>query len=105
MGKVPDLPKCSNYPVQRAALSIMARALVRHKTRLDSLRSEGRQRLTQILSTIHDAIIDEAATADCAELLEIMEDDMVQGYLDVFPDAPIDNLVEGGTGPNWGQLG
>jgi DNA polymerase I len=31
MGKKPDLPKCANYPVQRAALSVMARALIRHK--------------------------------------------------------------------------
>ncbi len=104
MGKKPDLPKCSNYPVQRAALSIMAAAIVRHKTSLDRERAAGRQRMTQFLSTIHDAIIDEAATKDCKRLLKIMEEDMVQGYLDVFPGAPIDNLVEGGVGPNWGEL-
>jgi DNA polymerase I len=104
MGKRPDLPKLSNYPVQRAALSIMARAITRHKTSLDRERAAGRQPLTQFLSTIHDAIIDEAATKDCKRLLEIMEEDMVQGYLDVFPGAPIDRLVEGGVGPNWGEL-
>ena len=104
MGKKPDLPKCSNYPVQRAALSIMARAIVRHKNSLDAARSEGRQRLTQFLSTIHDAIIDEAATGDCEALLPIMYHDMKEAYLDVFPGAPIDRLVEGGIGPNWGEL-
>lgn len=104
MGKKPDLPKCSNYPVQRAALSLLARALIRHKMRLDALRERGRQPLTKVLATIHDAIIDEAATGDCDELKEIMQEDMEQGYLDVFPHAPLGNLVEGGIGPNWGEL-
>ena len=104
MGKKPDLPKCSNYPVQRAALSIMARALIRHKMRLDALRKLGCQPLTRMLATIHDAIIDEAATGDCGELKGIMKEDMEQGYLDVFPRAPLGNLVEGGIGPHWGEL-
>ena len=104
MGAKPDLPKCSNYPVQRAALALLARAIVRHKHSLDALRERGRHRLTAFIASIHDALIDEAASADCEELLKIMEDDMVQGYLDVFPGAPIDNLVEGGIGPNWGEL-
>lgn len=104
MGARPDLPKCANYPVQRAALSIMARAIVRHKASLDAERGAGRQKLTRLLSTIHDALIDEAATKDCKRLFSIMEDDMVQGYLDVFPGAPTERLVEGGVGPNWGEL-
>jgi DNA polymerase I len=104
MGKKPDLPKCSNYPVQRAALSIMAAAIARHKESLDAERAAGRQRLTQFLSTIHDAIIDEAATGDCKKLLPIMYNDMKEAYLDVFPGAPTDRLVEGGIGPNWGEL-
>ena len=41
MGKNPDLPKCANYPVQRAALSIMARALIRHRTSLVAERAAG----------------------------------------------------------------
>ena len=104
MSRKPLLTRAANFPVQRAALSIMAAAIVRHKNSLDAVRAEGRHKMTKMLATIHDALIDEAATKDCQELLKIMEDDMVQGYLDVFPDAPIDNLVEGGVGPNWGEL-
>lgn len=100
----PDLPKCSNYPVQRAALAILSRALVRHKSNLDAERFMGRQRWTKILATIHDAMIDEARAADATACLELMKQDMVEGYLDMFPGAPIDNLVEGGVGPNWAQL-
>jgi DNA polymerase-1 len=104
MGKVPDLPKCSNYPVQRGALSIMARAIVRHKNSLDIERALGRQTGTLMISTIHDALIDEAAVKDTKRCLAIMKRDMVGGYRDMFPGAPIDNLVEGGIGPNWATL-
>ena len=105
MGKNPDLPKCANYPVQRAALSIMARALIRHRTSLVAERASGGQRMSRMLATIHDAIIDEASSRDAANLLEIMHNDMIEGYLDVFPGTPTNNLVEGGFGDNWGELG
>ena len=105
MGKNPDLPKCANYPVQRAALSIMARALIRHRTSLVAERAAGGQRISRMLATIHDAIIDEASSRDAPNLLEIMHNDMIEGYLDVFPGTPTNNLVEGGLGDNWGELG
>ena len=105
MGKNPDLPKCANYPVQRAALSIMARALIRHRASLVAERASGGQRMSRMLATIHDAIIDEASSRDAANLLEIMHNDMIKGYLDVFPGTPTNNLVEGGFGDNWGELG
>ena len=104
MGKNVELPKCANYPVQRAALSIMARAIVRHKTTLDEHRANNKQRMTRLLSTIHDALIDEAASQDADSCMELMYRDMELGYLDVFPDAPTGNLLEGGIGPNWAKL-
>ena len=104
MTKSPELPRAANFPVQRAALSIMARAIVRHKNSLDIERAKGKQRMTRMVSTIHDALIDEAAVTDTGKCLDIMREDMVKGYLDMFPDAPIDNLVEGGIGPNWAEL-
>ena len=104
MGKKPELPQCANYPVQRGALAVMARAIVRHKDTLDAERAAGRQRMTRFLSTIHDALIDEAATKDAQADLALMERDMTEGYLDMFPGAPTDRLVEGGVGVNWGNL-
>lgn len=105
MGRQPELPKCANYPVQRAALSVMARAIIRHKSSLTAARASGDQRLSRMLATIHDAIIDEASSRDAPHLLDMMHEDMVQGYLDVFPGTPTHNLVEGGFGANWGELG
>jgi len=105
MGRVPDLPKSSNYPVQSAALSCMARALVRHKNSLDIERERGQQRTTRMISTIHDALIDEVDIKDAKTCLGMMRQDMVHGYLDMFPGAPTANLVEGGIGPTWADLG
>lgn len=104
MGRKPDLPKAANYPVQRAALTVMARALIRHKTRLDEAAATGRHLGTRIAASIHDAVIDEARIDDAQEALRWMKDDMLLGYLDVFPDAPTAKLVEGGVGPSWGLL-
>jgi DNA polymerase-1 len=105
MGKNPELPRCANYPVQRAALSVMARAIVRHKSSLEALRGLGEHRLTRMLATIHDALITETASANAEEVLSIMRKDMILGYRDIFPDAPTDALVEGGVGLDWSALG
>lgn len=102
-----DLPKCANYPVQRAALSVMARAITRHKATLDRLRGSGAldPQRTLLLATIHDALIDEALETQAEIVKRAMAEDMTAGYLDFFPGAPTDNLIEGGVGPNWADLG
>lgn len=101
-----DLPKCANYPVQRAALSVMARAITRHKASLDRLRGSGEldPQRTKLLATIHDALIDEALEAQADLVRRTMAEDMTEAYLDFFPGAPTDKLIEGGTGPNWADL-
>ena len=104
MGRQPELTRCANFPVQRAALSIMAKAITRHKDTLDKERAAGRQKMTRMVSTIHDALIDEASAKHAKACLKLMKKDMIDGYLDMFPNAPIDNLVEGGIGPNWAEL-
>jgi len=104
MGKNPEMPKCANYPVQRAALSCIAFAITRHKNTLDEQRAAGKLKGTLFLSNIHDALIDETEKRDAPRVLRLMDADMTAGYLDVFPDAPIDKLVEGGYGPSWGEL-
>lgn len=105
MGKNPDLPKCANYPVQRAALSVMARAIWLHKASLSSLREKRGHRLTRMLATIHDALIDECAIPVSEDVLNTMREDMKEAYIQVFPNAPVENLVEGGVGKNWSELG
>ena len=102
-----DLPKCANYPVQRAALSVMARAITRHKATLDRLRGSGEldPKRTLLLATIHDALIDEALETQAEIVKRAMAEDMTAAYVDFFPGAPTENLIEGGVGPNWADLG
>jgi len=82
----------------------MARAIIRHHATLDREAQAGRQLGTRMSATIHDALIDEARTKDADGALRLMKQDMVDGYLDIFPGAPIDKLVEGGAGRDWGNL-
>jgi DNA polymerase-1 len=103
MGKRPELPQCANYPVQRAAWTIMAEALIRHRETLLDLELYQPER-ARLVATIHDAMMDEAAVEDAADVAAAMAADMTQAYLDVFPDAPTDRLLEGGHGPSWAEL-
>jgi len=106
MGKKVKSTQAANYPVQRGALSVMAKAIARHKETLDSWRDAGHPagRETSFLSTIHDALIDETKPEHGEEVLRAMARDMTDGYLDIFPGAPTHRLLEGGVGPSWGEL-
>jgi DNA polymerase-1 len=99
------VPKAANYPVQHGAWAVMARAIIRHKNTLDWMRaSRERLRTTRMLSTIHDALIDETHHTQARRVLNIMRNDMTQGFTDVFPGESTENLLEGGIGQNWGEL-
>lgn len=109
--KKPGLTKCANYPIQRGALSVMARAIARHKDSMDDLREDtpqSKRNRVMMCSTIHDALIDECPAAMGEQVMRQMKEDMLLGYYDVFPqlrDLNVeDRLLEGGLGPNWGQL-
>ena len=96
------ITKCANYPVQRAALSVMARAIIRHH---ESLEDSGLP--IDMLATIHDALIDEADADVADEARSLMRRDMLEGLYDMWPqmrDVPADKLIEGGMGDSWGTL-
>lgn len=105
IGRKGPIPRAANYPVQHGAWCVMARAIVRHKDTLDALRATTRAlRTTRMLSTIHDALIDETHYTQARSVLRSMRRDMTQGFLDVFPRESVKNLLEGGIGQNWGEL-
>lgn len=104
VGKKAGLTICANYPVQRAALSVMARAIIRHKASMEELRERYPSNFIAMCSTIHDALIDEADDDLAALVMKTMKTDMELGFLDVFPGHSIERLVEGGLGPSWGEL-
>ena len=102
--KRPSPTKCANYPVQRAALAVMAHAIIRHHETLEDLRERYPSDFIAMCSTIHDALIDETSESVSHEVMRLMRRDMELGFLDVFPGQSTDRLLEGGMGPNWGNL-
>ena len=103
-GKSVGLTRCANYPVQRAALSVMAHAITRHGESMRELRERYPRDFAAVCSTIHDALIDEASEHLAPLVMRTMRRDMELGFLDVFPGHSTDKLVEGGLGPSWGEL-
>ena len=72
-------------------------------TRLDqALRDEP----VQIIATVHDEAVllipDDLAFVK--RIGAIAQQEMVCAFLEVFPDAPILNLVDPKVGPTWGDL-
>ena len=56
-----------------------------------------------LVATVHDEMI--LAYTDGYEALakQILEEGMILGWLDIFPDTDTHNLVEAGAGPTWGS--
>jgi DNA polymerase I len=88
-----------NHPVQGSCAEVMQIAL----TRLDrALRYEP----AQLIATVHDEAVllvpDDIASVE--RIGSIARREMIAAFLEVFPDAPILNLVDPKVGPTWGDL-
>jgi DNA polymerase I-like protein with 3'-5' exonuclease and polymerase domains len=53
------------------------------------------------VAAVHDEIILEVAEGDAAEAARRLEESMVAGMLDIFPDAATNGLVEARVGQSW----
>ena len=87
-----------NHPVQGSSAEVMQIAL----TRLGkALRSEP----VQIIGGPREAVLLVPDDVDIVERIgAIAQQEMVAAFLEVFPDAPILNLVDLKVGPTWGDL-
>jgi DNA polymerase-1 len=88
-----------NHPVQGSSAEVMQIAL----TRLDqALRDEP----VQIIATVHDEVVllvpDDVATVE--RIGDIAQQEMIAAFVEVFPDAPTQNLVDPKVGLTWGDL-
>jgi DNA polymerase I-like protein with 3'-5' exonuclease and polymerase domains len=88
-----------NHPVQGSCAEVMQIAL----TRLDqALRDEP----ARLIATVHDEAVllvpDDIASVE--RIGAIAQREMIAAFLEVFPDAPILNLVDPKVGPTWGDL-
>jgi DNA polymerase I-like protein with 3'-5' exonuclease and polymerase domains len=88
-----------NHPVQGSSAEVMQIAL----TRLDQiLRNEP----AQLIATVHDeAVLLVPDDVDSVKRIGgIAQQEMIAAFTEVFPDAPILNLVDPKVGPTWGNL-
>jgi DNA polymerase-1 len=85
-----------NTPVQGGAAEVMLAALGHLTPRLDTAGLDAVP-----VALVHDEVIIEASEAEAPEAARILEECMVQGMLDVFPDASTVGLVEAHVGRSW----
>jgi DNA polymerase I-like protein with 3'-5' exonuclease and polymerase domains len=91
-----SMPVAANYPIQGAAASVMYRAMYHVRKRfiekdLDAV----------IAATVHDELLSYAhkSVADDAMAQQVLG--MVDGWLDIFPNTNVDNLVDYVVGTSW----
>ena len=53
------------------------------------------------IAVIHDEVIVESSLNDAPRVIKVLEDAMVQGMLDVFPEASTLGLVEANISSSW----
>ncbi|NCC10900.1 MAG: hypothetical protein EOM31_10445 [Bacteroidia bacterium] len=86
-----------NYPVQSTSADVMFAALGKLPGYLTGLDAK-------IINCVHDEILLEASEQDVPVAKEALEKAMVEGFLQVFPDAPITGLVAAKIGNKWSDL-
>lgn len=86
-----------NYPVQSTSADVMFAALGKLPGYLAGLDAK-------IINCVHDEILLEASEQDAPVAKEALEKAMVEGFLQVFPDAPTTGLVAAKIGGNWADL-
>ena len=94
------LPVASNYGIQGAAASAMYRAMY-HVHRLRDEHSD--KNLIRLVATVHDELVLAYKEGHQEHAKELLEKGMKLGWLDIFPNTDLHNLVEAKHGPNWGE--
>ena len=73
---------------------------------LARLYSSLRNQPATLIATVHDEAVmlvpDDPSVA--AAIADIARHKMIQAFTEVFPNAPVMNLVEPSIGPNWGEM-
>ena len=87
-------PEALNFPIQGGAAEAIMAAL----TRLDAALADCGAKLVNV---VHDEVVVEAAEEAVDQTREAVVRAMIQGVQDIFPKAPLTNLVEADVGPDW----
>ena len=88
----------ANLPVQGACADVAMLALAYVDERLFEAGIDGGP-----VGWLHDEIVLEVADEDADYAAAILEQAMVDAFVETFPGAPLNGLVEPHIGPNWGE--
>ena len=86
--------KAYNTPIQGGAAEVMLAALGKLPDSLSGLDAKP-------IAVIHDEVIVESPLEDAPQVAKVLEAAMVQGMLDVFPEASTLGLVEANIASSW----
>lgn len=86
-----------NFPVQGAAAEVLYAALGRLPGHLSGLDAK-------IVNCVHDEILLEASDQDAISAKEALERAMIEGFQEIFPNAPISDLVDAKIGRSWADV-
>ena len=90
--------RCCNLPVQGACADASMLALAYVDDRLFDAGIEGGP-----VAWLHDEIVLEVRDDQANLAAEILKQAMIDGFIDTFPGAPIDQLVEPHIGMSWAE--
>ena len=85
-----------NYPVQGAASEVLYATLGRLPEALNGYDAK-------IVNCVHDEILLEVSQDDASSVRAILEQVMIQGFLDIFPNASTAGIVDAKCGSNWAE--
>ena len=58
----------------------------------------------KLLASVHDELVLECPTPLVDEIKQLVADTMTAAFTRLFPEAPINGLVDAASGPSWGEL-
>lgn len=91
-----SLPVAANYPIQGSAGDVMYRAITRLSKAVWQVNYP-----VQMLATVHDELLLLTTPEHADAAKELLEREMRNAWLDIFPDTATDNLVEAAVGNSW----
>jgi DNA polymerase I len=90
-------PLCLNFPVQGSAAEVMLLALVNTYRALKGSSAK-------LIATVHDELVIECPTPLVPETKERVVNAMTAAFTQLFPEAPVEGLVDAASGLSWGEL-
>jgi DNA polymerase-1 len=92
---------CCNAPIQGGGADLIMLALQWVDRRLHEAGIDGDEGL---ILTVHDEIVLEVRDENAERVMEVLEQTMVEAFEAMFPDAPINGLVNAAICKNWGEF-